>query len=275
MLASFIRPVRIKQYGCLPLARSFSSCGLKLAPPKKSSVDDNKKLQQKKVSAQRVRAKQSPSKSPLYMDIPTALRYIRASEVGRSATEAVITITSRVVAERGTQPISGSIQLPKPLKESTILIFTSSKEKQEKCYGNGAKLCGGQELIEKIKENEIDLSKFDKAFATPEMASSLASIARTLGPKGLMPTAKKGTVVEKVEDAVSEAIGSLPYRQRAELLSLPIGRCDFTDEAIIKNIISCSNSIKNVASTIKSKKPVLIGETTLTSTHGPGIVIDF
>lgn len=233
----------------------------------------NKKAEVKKMARKRASARVNPEKLPFYQPIETALRYIRAAEVGRSPSEAVISVTTNIVSYRGTPKISGSVIFPKPLKDTKICIFTTDEEQAQAARAAGASLVGGVELIEQIKKGEIELS-FDRAFATPEISSQLNQVARILGPKGLMPNAKKGTVSEDVVSLITDVAGSIPFRQKTESVSIAVARADFTDNEIIQNILSAQKAVSDAISKQKVKKPSIIGQTVIASTHGPGMVIN-
>lgn len=235
---------------------------------------DARKLRLQKMAERRLEARKLPSTNPLYMDIPTAMRYLRAVEVGRAPLETTLTLQMKIVNEQGAKPVAGSVTLPRPIQEARILVFAETEERQEQLLAAGAKVAGGLDLVEKIAKNEIALN-FNQCFATPEMSRHLAPIARILGPKGLMPNVKRGTVTKDIELKMLESLGSLSFRQRTQILSLPVGRCHFTDEEIIKNIMAISNEVKLSAVKVSSKKPALVGQTVLSSPRGPGIVIDF
>ncbi|CDR38881.1 CYFA0S02e07800g1_1 [Cyberlindnera fabianii] len=232
-----------------------------------------RKNELRKMARKRAEARSNPEKSPFFQDIPTALRYLRAAEVGRSPEDAVISITTGVVSTKGTAKLAGSVMFPKPLKETKILVFTSNPEQADAAKASGAKLVGGVELIEQIKNGELQLD-FDRAFATPEITSQLNSIARTLGPRGLMPTAKKGTVSEDVQSLIKQVSGSIPFRQKTEQISIAVGRVNFTDSEIVQNIIAAHGALEQAISQQKSKRPSILGQTVLQSTHGPGLVIN-
>lgn len=264
-------------------ARTFSSSSIvraeeyaRSAEQKQRAQDRDlaKKNEQRKMTRRRALAREPADKSPYYQDIHTALRYLRAAEVGRSPSEAVITVTSVIVSERGNAKIAGSVNFPKPLKETKTLFFTNDPAQAEAARNAGVTLVGGDDLIAQIKEGTLDLS-FDRAFATPDIASALSPVARQLGPKGLMPNAKRGTVVEDIQSALSEVGGSTPFRQKSNDLSIAVGRVNFTDKEIMQNIIAVSRAFREAIQTQKVKKKAILGQTTITSTHGPGMVIDF
>lgn len=226
------------------------------------------------MARKRAAARLNPERSPYYKDIEEALRYIRASEVGRSPSEAVLSITTNVVSQKGTQRLAGSVSFPKPIKQTKIIIFTSDPEQAEKATAAGVSTVGGSELIEQIKAGSVELN-FDRAFATPELVPQLNQVARILGPRGLMPSVKKGTVSEDVVSLVQEVSGTIPFRQKAaDTLSISVGRVDFSDNEIIKNIVAAQSAFAQAIADQKAKKPSILGHTVLQSTHGPGIVIN-
>ncbi|CAH2355322.1 54S ribosomal protein L1, mitochondrial [[Candida] railenensis] len=235
-------------------------------------ADAKKKL--KKFQKLKLQHQSSPRNHPLYMEVPQALRYLRASSVGQPASQAIISILMTVVPDRGSKPLNGSIFFPKPLKETRILVFTAQESIKEQCKEAGAFAVGGADLVEQIKNGSFSLDGIDKAFATPDMVHSLTPLARTLGVKGLMPMIKKGTVSEDVLNLIKENLGSLPFKQKGMHVAVPIGRCDFTDKEIISNLKAASSAIFG-AQPAGTKKPNIIGQTVLNATRGPGIVIDF
>lgn len=246
------------------------------ATTSKLSKDQLKKREIRRFAQRKAAAKKSPKDHPLYMSIPLALRFLRAAEVGQPQSQQTISITTAVIAERGVPMIAGSVSFAKPLKDVKIAVFSSDEEQlkiaKEKfnCH-----LVGGSELIEKIKAGEIPVD-FDKAFATPEIVPALTSqLARILGPRGVLPTAKRGTVASDIGPLVQKSLGSMPFRQRGNCISMAVGKSNFTDRQILENIIATQEAVKNAIANQSSKKPSLLGKTTLSSTHGPGIVIDF
>ncbi|CAI4058169.1 hypothetical protein SKDZ_04G3350 [Saccharomyces kudriavzevii ZP591] len=235
-----------------------------------------KKRELKRLAQRRAEAKRPAATNPLYMPVTVALRYLRAAEVGRPQSQQTINLTTLVVGERGTAPLSGSVAFPKPLRYIKVAVFTNDenklKELREK-YPNH--LIGGADLVSRIKNGEIPVD-FDKAYATADIVPALQSqVARILGPRGVLPSVKKGTVSDDITSLLQESLGSMPFRQRGNSISLGIGKCYFTDREVLQNIIAARAAFKAAVSDQKSKKPNILSKTTLSSTHGPGIVIDF
>ena len=251
-----------------PFTRAFSTSRAVFAKDKALET------QRKKKRFQTLKKKHTgqPQNHPLYMDIPTALRYLRASAVGQPSQMATICIQMVVVPEKSSLPISGLLFLPNSLKEMRILAITSNPETQQKCLEAGAANAGGSELLEALVEGKIE-AEYDRAFATPEMVSTLGKYARFLGPRGLMPSVKKDTVRENILLLIQENKGSLPFKQKGFNLSLPVGRCDFTDKQILENLKAASDTIFNFKA--KLGKSNVLGSTVLTCNLGPSIAIDF
>lgn len=233
--------------------------------------DSNKKNELRKMARKRASARSNPERSPFFQDYDMALRYIRASEVGRSPEEATISIRTNVVSTKGAPKLSGSVSFPKAIKSSKILVFTTIPEQIE-LIKDQVELIGGVELIEKIKNGEVSLD-FDRSFASPELVPQLNQVARALGPKGLMPSVKKGTVSEDINELISQVSGTLPFREKNDNISIIVGRVDFTDDEIIRNIKTAKEAFDFALTQQKTKKPSILGHTIISSTHGPGLVI--
>lgn len=229
-----------------------------------------KKIEEKRMSKLKMTAKQG-LKSPLCLDIQTALRYLRAAEVGRPAHATTITLNLTIVAEKGQALLQGSFRLPRALEQQRICVFTNDPEAAEQARQAGATLVGSDEIIDQVKNGIIN---FDNAFATPDMVHRLAQLGRILGPKNLMPSARRGTVTKDIYKAVNEAAGETLYKQTTSTLSLPVARAYFSDYDIIRNIVAVMDAIRANMSKIDSKKAPTIGLSTLRSTVGPNIIIE-
>jgi len=260
--------------------RSFSVSSSASLPAVKSKRElDAKKAKEKKlerrIAQKRLNAKKPSSQSPLFMEIPTAMRYLRAAEVGRTPNESAISIQVEVLGERGTAPLQGAVRFAKPLKETRILCLSLTPEKREEALKAGAIAAQDVGFINDISSGKaVDLN-FDKVIATPDIEPMLRKVGRVLGPRGLMPAAKRGTVTENVGEMISNTLGTQPFRERNGRVALTVARCDFQDEDVMKNIISASKAIRQAVSSAKTKKPIILGNAVLSSTHGPGIVITF
>lgn len=277
MLRPFFRSVGVTSI----FARGFCSTPLvgnavatTRPSPKDFAVKDPKVLA-KRAQRKKTKHKQPPQLHPLYMDVSRAMKYLRAAEVGQPSKKTTVSIQLMVIPEKGSTPLQGKIFFPKPIKENKVLVFTlADNTRAEINQLDESIVVGGSELIEQIQLGELDISKFNQSYATPEVVPLLRPIARTLGPKGLMPTAKRGTVSEGVVQLLEENFGAFNFKQKGNLLSIPVGRCDFSDEEIIRNIQAASDVVYGCQPP-GTKKPNLIGQCYISSTLGPAMVIDF
>ena len=133
------------------------------------------------------------------------------------------------------QMIRGTVVLPNGLgKEVKVLVFAKG-EKEKEAQEAGAEFVGNDDLIEKIKEGWFG---FDKAIATPDMMGTVGKIGKLLGPRGLMPNAKTGTVTFDVARAVTELkAGKIDFRvEKTGILHVPMGKVSFGVEKIVQNI---------------------------------------
>lgn len=228
------------------------------------------RAEQEKKNAQ----KRPAETHPLYQEVPQALRYLRAAEVGQPAIKTTISLQLNIVPEKGSTPLSGQLFLPKPIKDNTILVFTSDSAARQQLEAMGDHVTvGGQELIDQISDGTFGLDKFTQCFATPEMVKDLRTIGRNLGTRNLMPTPKKGTVVDDVPQAIQKSAGALNFKQKGNLLMFPIGRCDFSDADILRNLKAASDTIYGLQPP-GTKKPNLIGQAFLNTTLGPSVLIN-
>lgn len=260
------------------VVRSFSSFTPLLAPKNKKDVEAKRlaeKKQERREAMKKLKAKKPVDTNPLFLPVVDALRYLRASEVGRPINEASISIQVPILKDRGVATINGAVRLPKPLKETKILCLSNDETKVKQALENGAAFAGDAKLIDEIAEGKLSVDQFDKILATPEIEPLLRKVNRILGPKGLMPNIKKGTIAEDLNNLILSTLGTQPFRERNSYVSLTIAKCNFSDSEVLNNLLATSNAVKESIKNTKSKKPILMGQTVLSSTHGPGIVVNF
>ncbi|CUM64814.1 uncharacterized protein PRCAT00002427001 [Priceomyces carsonii] len=235
-------------------------------------LEAKKKL--KRAQAVKLKNKQPPEIDPLYMEIPVAMKYLRAAEVGQPAKKTTVSILMSVIPDKGSKPLAGSIAFPRPLKDSLVMVLSENESVLNRAKEMGAALFGGQDLIDSIKDGNTKLDHITHCFATPGIVKELKPVARILGVRGIMPTARRGTVSDDVESLISGSIGSINFKQKDRHLSIPIGRCDFSDKEILENLKAASDAIYG-SQPPGTKRPNLIGRTFLSSTIGPSILINF
>jgi large subunit ribosomal protein L1 len=169
------------------------------------------------------------------------------------------------------QMVRGAIVLPNGTgKKVRVLVFAKG-EKEKEALEAGADLAGADELVAKVQEGMLD---FDRVIATPDMMGAVGKLGRILGPRGLMPNPKVGTVTFDVGSAVREAkAGKVEYRvDKAGVVHCRVGRISFTQDALTANVEALVRELLH-------KKPATAKGTylrsiTLSSTMGPGVRID-
>lgn len=257
--------------------RGFATSGKVWAPKNKKDIEAKKNADrriERRAANLKLDAKKPAASNAKFMTIPEALRYLRAAEVGRSSQEAAITIQTRVLKERGVAPLQGAVRLPKALKETRILCISNDEAARAAADAAGATTVVDGSVVDEIVGGKFSLN-YDRVVATPDVELALRKAARVLGPRGLMPTAKKGTVTTDLAGVVSAALGTQPFKEKNDRVALTVGRCDFSDAEIVRNIVATSQALKDSVRTTKSKRPILLGHTHLSSTHGPALVINF
>ena len=170
------------------------------------------------------------------------------------------------------QQIRGAVVLPHGTgKKVRVLVFAKG-EKADEALAAGAEFVGAEELIPKIqKEGWLE---FDKVVATPNMMSVVGRLGRILGPKGLMPNPKAGTVTMDVAKAVKELkAGKIEYRlDKTNIVHVPIGKASFTEEQLTENFQTLIDAI--VKAKPAAAKGQYIRSCTIASTMGPGIKLN-
>lgn len=169
------------------------------------------------------------------------------------------------------QMVRGTVVLPNGLgKEVKVLVFAKG-EKEQEALDAGADFIATEEIVEKIKDGWFG---FDKAVATPDMMGTVGKLGRVLGPRGLMPNAKTGTVTFEVEKAIQELkAGKIDFRvEKAGVVHAPIGKISFGPEKLTENVKAFLDKI--VALKPAASKGIYLKTISVSSTMGPGIKVD-
>jgi large subunit ribosomal protein L1 len=169
------------------------------------------------------------------------------------------------------QQLRGTIMLPHGIGRDVRVAVFAEGEKAREAEDAGADVVGSTDLATKIEEGFLD---FDVAIATPDQMSVVGKLGRVLGPRGLMPNPKTGTVTMDVAKAVSDAkAGKLEYRtDRGGNVHLPIGKRSFDERALVENYAALVEEI--VRAKPSAAKGRYIRQITVTTTMGPGVHVD-
>ena len=195
-----------------------------------------------------------------------------AKQTGKCGFDASVEVNFRLNVDprHADQQIRGAMVLPNGTGKTQKVCVVAQGDKEKEAQEAGADFVGGADIIEKIQKGWMD---FDVLIATPDMMGQLGRLGRVLGPKGLMPNPKTGTVTMDVAKAVQETkAGKVTYRTDKEgNVHLPIGRVSFDDAKLVENFNTIYDLIVRLKPT--SAKGTYIKNIAVSSTMGPAIKV--
>jgi large subunit ribosomal protein L1 len=183
-----------------------------------------------------------------------------------------LTLRLGVDTRHADQMVRGTVVLPHGLGKSKTVAVIATGDRQKEAQAAGADFVGGEEMVEKIqKEN---WTAFDALIATPDMMKVVGRLGKILGPKGLMPNPKTGTVTMDVAAAVKEIkAGKVEFRaDKTSLVHVPVGKLSFPPQKLVDNATTVITSI--VRAKPSAAKGKYIKSMTISSTMGPGVPLD-
>ena len=207
-----------------------------------------------------------------FYSIEDAVKILKESAKARKFDESIeIAMNLGIDPVHADQMVRGMISLPNGTGAKIRVAVFAKDDKAKAAKDAGADIVGAEDLAEKIKAGQMD---FDRCIATPDMMGLVGQLGKVLGPKGLMPNPKLGTVTPDVAKAVKDAKGgSIEFRaEKAGIVQAGVGKASFDEKKIAENIRAFVEAIRRARPT--GAKGTYIKKVVLTSTMGPGIKID-
>jgi large subunit ribosomal protein L1 len=182
-----------------------------------------------------------------------------------------VAINLGIDAKKSDQTVRGAIVLPKGTGKSVRVAVFAQGDKAQAAKDAGADIVGFEDLAAQVKEGKID---FDVAIATPDAMRVVGQLGQVLGPRGLMPNPKVGTVTPNVAEAVKNAkAGQVQYRaDKAGIVQCTIGRASFTEDALKENLLALIDAVNKARPA--STKGIYLKKVSVSSTMGPGVRVD-
>ena len=204
--------------------------------------------------------------------LPEAVGLLKQVKYAKFDETVDLTMRLGVDTRHADQMVRGTVVLPHGLGKTKTVAVIASGDRQRDATAAGADFVGGEEMVEKIqKEN---WTAFDALIATPDMMKVVGRLGKVLGPKGLMPNPKTGTVTMDVAAAVKEIkAGKVEFRaDKTSLVHVPVGKLSFAPEKLVENATVVMTSI--VRAKPSAAKGKYVKSVTLSSTMGPGVPLD-
>lgn len=204
-------------------------------------------------------------------DLETGLKLLKETNCAKFDESVDIAVRLGVNPKHADQMVRGTVVLPHGLGKPVKVLVFAKGEKEKEAKEAGADYVGAEDLVEKISSGWTD---FDKAIATPDMMGMVGKLGKILGPRGLMPNPKVGTVTFDVAKAVKELkSGRVEFRvDKSGIVHTPVGKSSFGAEQLKENILALMDVI--VRSKPPSSKGTYLKSITISTTMGPGIKLD-
>jgi len=200
-----------------------------------------------------------------------AIKLVKESSYTKFDETVDLTVNLGVDPRKSEQMVRGTVVLPHGIgKKVRVLVFAKG-EKEKEALDAGADFVGAEDLVDKITKGWLD---FDKSVATPDIMGTVGKLGKILGPRGLMPNPKLGTVTFDVAKTVKEIkAGKVEYKtEKAGIVHVPVGKVSFDVEKLIDNAKTIINSI--IKAKPATSKGRYLKKISVSSTMGPGIAID-
>jgi large subunit ribosomal protein L1 len=203
--------------------------------------------------------------------IPEAVKLVKANATAKFDETVEIAVNLGIDPRHADQQVRGVVALPSGTGRDVRVAVIAKDAKAEEAKGAGADIVGAEDLVERIQGGFME---FDRVIATPDMMALVGRLGKILGPRGLMPNPRVGTVTPNVGQAVKDAKGgSIEFRAEKEgIVHAGIGKASFTEEALTANIKALVDALARAKPS--GAKGTYIKRISLSSTMGPGVRVD-
>lgn len=204
--------------------------------------------------------------------LPDAVKLIKERTKAKFDETIEIAMNLNLDPRKPDQNLRGTVMLPHGTGKSVRVAVFARGDKAKEAEDAGAEIVGAEDLAEKVQKGEIN---FDRCIASPDMMSLVGRLGKILGPRGLMPNPRLGTVTQNVAEAVEAAKGGqVAFRaEKAGIVHAGIGKASFTDGALIDNVRAFVGAVTRAKPS--GAKGAYIRRVSLSSSMGPGLRLDF
>jgi len=204
-------------------------------------------------------------------DVAEAVKLIKQSAVAKFDETVELAVNLGVDPRHADQMVRGVCQLPNGTGREVRVAVFAKPERQDEAREAGAEVVGAEDLVEEIQKGNIN---FDKCIATPDMMPLVGRLGKVLGPRGMMPNPKVGTVTNDIAEAVKSAKGgAVEFRvEKAGIVHAGVGKASFPEDALVQNIRAFNDAV--VKAKPAGAKGTYLKKLSLTSTMGPGVQLD-
>ena len=219
----------------------------------------------------RLKAVQEKVDSTKSYSVDEAFKLVEECATAKFDETVDVAIRLGVDPKQSDQQVRGAVSLPNGLGKPVRVLVFAKGPKEKEAEAAGADFVGSDDIVEKIKGGWLD---FDKAIATPDMMATVSKVAKVLGPRGLMPNPKVGTVTMNVTEAVTaEKKGKLSFRvEKAGIIHAGIGKKSMGSQQLKENFVSFLGALMKAKPS--SSKGVYLKSIDLSSTMGAGVSVD-
>jgi large subunit ribosomal protein L1 len=207
----------------------------------------------------------------LYYPLVDAVKMVKGRATAKFDETIEVALNLNIDVRKAEQNLRGTVMLPHGTGKSLRVAVFAKGDRANEAKAAGADLVGAEDLAEKVQAGEIN---FDRCIATPDMMALVGRLGRVLGPRGLMPNPKLGTVTMNVTEAVKAAKGGqVEFRaEKAGIIQAGVGKASFSEDAIAENVRAFVGAISRAKPT--GIKGTFIKKVSLSSTMGPGLKLE-